>query len=275
MKPFDYRSVAYSGRKYAASKLPGKLERPFLSTAAHPLVCHATISSLPCHPSNSFSLGVHVVRTLHPEITHHLVPSYALTPSHMTSLLSASQLVKPEWLSELIALSTLDPQESTRALEHCFSLPPESKFRPGFASTLAPTFKTLKTWEPNEARLNMLKGYRFVFVGEKGLEIPAGYRDLVKRGGAEYESFTVSTGVVRWRKALLRAKTLAEDKNGKVSPVADMDAMKLATGAEEWKEFVSVAKRCAGRVPKSAVELTITFIAWTWSLSSLRTFYKL
>ncbi|KAI0297691.1 hypothetical protein BC826DRAFT_1000752 [Russula brevipes] len=31
-----------------------------------------------------------------------------------------------------------------------------------------------KTWEPNETGLNMLKGYRFVIVGEKGLEIPAG-----------------------------------------------------------------------------------------------------
>jgi hypothetical protein len=160
----------------------------------------------------------------------------------MISLLSAAQLVKPEWLSELITLSTLNPQESTRALEHNFSLPPESKFRPGFAAAFPSTYKTLKTWQPNEARLNMLKGYRFVFVGEKGLEIPAGYRDLVKRGGAEYESFTVSTGVVRWRKALFRAKTLAEEKNGKVSPVADMDAMELATGAEEWKEFISIAK---------------------------------
>jgi hypothetical protein len=201
------------------------------------------------------------VRTLHPEITHHLVPSCALTPGHMISLLSAAQLVKPEWLSELIALSTLNPQESTRALEHNFSLPPESKFRPGFAAALPQTYKTLKTWQPNEARLNMLKGYRFVFVGEKGLEIPAGYRDLVKRGGAEYESFTVSTGVVRWRKALFRAKTLAEEKNGQVSPVADMDAMELATGAEEWKEFISIAKRCAGSAHKSDVELMITFIA--------------
>jgi hypothetical protein len=51
---------------------------------------------------------------------------------------------------------------------------------------------------------------------------------------------------VRWRKALFRAKTLAEEKNAKVSPVADMDAMELATGAEEWKEFISIAKRCAG-----------------------------
>ena len=226
-------------------------------------------------PSNSFDLGVHVVRTLRPEITHHLVPSCAFTPDHMISLLSAAQLVKPEWLSELIALSTLNPRESTRALEHNFSLPPESKFRPGFAAALPSTYKTLKTWQPNEARLNMLKGYRFVFVGEKGLEIPAGYRDLVKRGGAEYESFTVSTGVVRWRKALFRAKTLAEEKNGKVSPVADIDAMELATGAEEWKEFISIAKRCAGRARKSDVELMTAFIAWTWSLSNLRTFCKL
>ena len=196
-------------------------------------------------PSNSFASGVHVVSTLQPEITHHLVPSYAFTPGHMISLLSAAQLVKPEWLSELIALSTLDPQESTRALEHNFSLPPESRFRPGFAAALSSTYKTLKTWQPNEARLNMLKGYRFVFVGEKGLEIPTGYRDLVKRGGAEYEAFTVSTGVVRWRKALSRANTLAEEKNAKVSPVADMDTMELAAGAEEWKEFISIAKRCA------------------------------
>jgi hypothetical protein len=177
----------------------------------------------------------------------------------MISLLSAAQLVKPEWLSELIALSTLNPRESTRALEQKFSLPPESKFRPGFAAALSPIYKTLKTWQPNEARLNMLKGYRFMFVGEKGLEIPAGYRDLVKRGGAEYESFTVSTGVVRWRKALFRAKTLAEEKNGKVSPVADMDAMELATGAEEWKEFISIAKRFAGSAHESDLELMITF----------------
>ncbi|KAF8476316.1 hypothetical protein DFH94DRAFT_758427 [Russula ochroleuca] len=188
------------------------------------------------------SLGIHVVRTLHADVTHHLVPSYALTPAHMTSLLSAAQLVKPEWLSELLALSILDPRESTRALEHTFALPPESKFRPGFAAALPTTFKTFKTWEPNEARLNMLKGYRFVFVGEKGLEIPAGYRDLVKRGGAEYEAFTLSAGVVRLRKALQRAKSLAEEKNGKVSPVADVDAMESTVGAEEWKEIVSVAK---------------------------------
>ncbi len=188
------------------------------------------------------------MQTLHPDITHHLVPSYALTPTHMTSLLSAAQLVKPEWLTELLALSNMDPRESTRALEHTFALPPESKFRPAFAAALPAALKTIKTWEPNETRLNMLKGYRFVFLGEKGLEIPAGYRDLVKRGGADYEAFAVGAGVVRWRKALLRAKALAEEKNGKAVPVADGDAMELVVGREEWEEIVSVAKRCAQSV---------------------------
>jgi len=161
----------------------------------------------------------------------------------MTSLLSAAQLVKPEWLSELLALSDLNPRESPRALEHAFALPPEGKFRPAFAAALPPALKTFKTWEPNETRLNMLKGYRFVFAGEKGLEIPAGYRDLVKRGGAEYEAFTVTAGVVRWRRTLVRAKALAEDKNEKVIAVADGDAMELALGADQWGEIVSLAKR--------------------------------
>jgi hypothetical protein len=184
------------------------------------------------------------VQTLHPDITHHLVPSYALTPAHMTSLLFAAQLVKPEWLSDLLELSILDPHESQRALEYTFALPAEGKYRPAFVATLPTALKTFKTWEPNETRLNMLKGYRFVFVGDKGLEIPAGYRDLVKRGGADYEAFSVNAGVVRWRKALLRAKALAEEKIGKAVPVADGNAMELAVGVGEWEEMVSVTKRC-------------------------------
>jgi hypothetical protein len=161
----------------------------------------------------------------------------------MTSLLSAAQLVKPEWLSELLALSILDPRESARALENTFALPPESKFRPAYAAGLPPALKTFKAWEPNETRLYMFKGYRFVFVGEKEREIPAGFRELAKRGGAEYEAFTVSAGVVRWRKVLVKAKSLAEEKSGKVVIVADGGVMELAVGAEGWEELVSAAKK--------------------------------
>ena len=69
----------------------------------------------------------------------------------------------------------------------------------------------------------MLKGYRFVFAGEKGLESPSGYWEVVKRGAAEYEAFTVNS--VCWRKTLIQAKALAEEKNTKVFLVADGIAM--------------------------------------------------
>src|SRR6266702_1090456 len=243
-KSNDIRSLACNGKEYAASKRPAKSELQFLSMAARLLVRHEITLLRVYGQLTSACIGVHVVRTLHPDITHHLVPSHALTPAHMTSLLSAAQLVKPEWLSELLDLSILDPRASSRALEHTFVLPSEGRFRPGFAAALPTALKTLRTWEPNETRLNMLKGYRFVFAGEKGLEVPAGYRELVKRGGAEYEAFAVNAGVVRWRKALVRAKALAEEKNAKVVLVADSGAMELAIGAEDWDEMVSVAKRC-------------------------------
>ncbi|KAI0282399.1 hypothetical protein BC826DRAFT_1190684 [Russula brevipes] len=197
--------------------------------------------SSPLSPSTPVRLGVDVVRTPHLDITHHLVPSYALTPPTSPPS-SAAQLVKPEWLTELLTLSDLNLRESPRALEHMFALPPESKFRPSFAAALPLALRTFKMWESNETRLHMLKGYRFVFVGKKGLEIPAGYRDLVKRGGAEYEAFTVDVGSVRWRKALLRAEALAEERNGKVVPVADAGAIELVVGAEECEKIDSVAK---------------------------------
>ena len=176
----------------------------------------------------------------------------------MTSLLSAAQIVKPEWLTELLDLSILDPRESPRSLEHTFALPPEGRFRPGFAAALPTALKTLRAWEPNETRLNMLKGYRFVFAGDKGVEVPAGYRDVVKRGGAEYEAFAVNAGIARWRKTLVRAKALAEEKNAKVVLVADGGAMELAVGAEEWDELVSVAKRCVLLLCRVEFELGLT-----------------
>ncbi|KAI0286205.1 hypothetical protein BC826DRAFT_972800 [Russula brevipes] len=71
------------------------------------------------------------------------------------------------------------------------------------------------------------------------VENPAGYRDLVKRGGAEYDAFTVNVGAVCWPKILLRAKALAEERNGKVVPVADGGAIELVVGAEDSElEFI-------------------------------------
>ena len=93
-------------------------------------------------------------------------------------------------VSDLLDLSTLDPRESPRALEHTFALPPKGRFRPGFVAGFP------QRWEPNEARPNMLKGCRLVFAGEKGLEVPSGYREVEQRGGAEYPSGLAETKYV-------------------------------------------------------------------------------
>ena len=80
-------------------------------------------------------------------------------------------------------------------------------------------------------------GYHSVFLGEKGLEILPGYRDLVKQGGADYEAFAVGTGVMHWRKASLHAKALAKEKNGNAVPVEDGDVMELVVGGRSEKRL--------------------------------------
>ena len=75
------------------------------------------------------------------------------------------------------------------------------------------------------------------FLGEKGLKILPGYRDLVKQGGADYKAFAVSTSVMHWRKASLHAKASAEEKNRNAVPVADGDAMELVVGRRSEKRL--------------------------------------
>ena len=131
-KPIDSNSTACNGKRYAASKHLGKSEPQFPSTAERLLVRQITLLRV-CGQLTPSRMGVYVVRTMHPDITHHIVPSHALSPPHMTSLLSAAHLVKPEWLSELLDLYLLDTRESPRALEHTFALPHKGRFRTGFA----------------------------------------------------------------------------------------------------------------------------------------------
>ncbi|THH18656.1 hypothetical protein EW146_g2373 [Bondarzewia mesenterica] len=187
------------------------------------------------------SLGINVVRSLHPAITHHLAPTFTLSPLLSTSLLTASQFVKPQWLEEILRLGLLPPNDP-KSLEWTFALPPESKHRPGFSASLHPDLKKFKTWEPNEERLNMFRGCRFVFVGEKGREVSSEYRTLVERGQGECELFTVDAGLVKWKRTLDKAKAWAKEKKGMVSLVADDKAMETAVGRDGWRELVDGAK---------------------------------
>ncbi|KAA1470782.1 hypothetical protein DENSPDRAFT_74216 [Dentipellis sp. KUC8613] len=187
------------------------------------------------------ALGINVVRTPHAAVTHHLTPNFTLSPALAASLLSAAQFVKPEWLQEIIRLGIL-PKDDTKSLEWNFALPPETKYRPIFAPSLASEFKTFKTWEPNEERLHMLRKHKFIFVGEKGREISNDYQTLVVRGGGEYETFTVDASVSKWRKIITKGVAWAKEKGGKLHLVADNEAMEIAVGREAWQELCEEAK---------------------------------
>ena len=173
-------------------------------------------------------------------MTHHLTPNYNLSPTLSTSLLTASQCVKPDWLREIVRLGVL-PKDDPKSLEFTFALPSETKYRPAFSAVLPPALKTFKTWEPNEERLNMFRECRFIFVGEKGLEIPSDYETLVTRGQGGCEAFYVNAGLLKWTKTLSKAKAWADQNHGKVVLVADSKAIE-ASSKEKWQELVDEAK---------------------------------
>lgn len=192
-------------------------------------------------------LGINVLFTSHSSITHHLIPQYAANPVIATSLLSAAQFVKPEWLNELVRLGSLpvgsDPSNGS-SLEQVFTLPPETKFRPTFATALPASLKVFKAWEPNEERVNMFRGYRFLFVGEKGREVEEMMTELVRRGGGEREVFSVDGGRQKLHRILAKGKAklanMPENKKGLVL-VADAKAIVTAVGSKEWEELVDEA----------------------------------
>jgi hypothetical protein len=106
--------------------------------------------------------------------------------------------------------------------------------------------KVFKAWAPNEERVNMLRGYRFLFVGEKGREVEGAMTGLVTRGGGNWVAFNVASGRKEWHHLLAKEKAkqakVSENQKGLVI-VADAKAMKVAVGSEQWAELVNEAKR--------------------------------
>lgn len=192
-------------------------------------------------------LGVKVVHASHPSVTHHLIPQFAANPSVAASLVSAAQFVKHEWLTELIRLCDIplnDDPSIGCSLEQNFALPHETKYRPSFGAALPVSLKAFRVWEPNEERINMFLGYRFLFVGEKGREVEGAMTELVRRGGGEYEAFDVGKGHKNWHRTLVKGKAKQEEaERGKgLVIVADERAMEIATGSASWQNFIAVAK---------------------------------
>lgn len=169
-------------------------------------------------------------------MTHHLTPTYSLTPAIATSLLIAATLVKPDWITNLLTHYAIEPAADT-AQE--YYVPVLSKFRPTFSPALPSSLKNYKSWEPNEARLNMFSGKRIIFVGERGREASGELRELVRRGGAAYECCAVQGG----KKALHAVLAKGQGKGAAIALIADEAAMVLAVGQSDWDKVVEEAAR--------------------------------
>lgn len=212
------------------------------------------------HPAPA---GIHVVPTLHPEVTHHLTPTYALTPDLATSLISSATLVKPEWLNTVLTSAQAEAGELS-SLEENFVLPPTSKFRPTFSPSLPSRLKKYDAWEPNEERLKMFTNHRFVFVGERGAEAPGVFKELVKRGEGDYECYPADGGRDGFRKVLSKARA----RGAVVVLVAAQGGIVAAVGKDGWTEFVEEARksvsaffvRSSGRTHRSTASFELKFI---------------
>ena len=98
-------------------------------------------------------------------------------------------------------------------------------------------------WEPNEERVGLFRGRRFVFVGEKGAEAQSAVRELVKRGEGDYECFAVGNGRDAFRQVLAKGRA----REVTVVPVAAKDAVVAAVGRDGWTGLVEEARRCVFR----------------------------
>ncbi|KAI0325140.1 hypothetical protein GY45DRAFT_1287702 [Cubamyces sp. BRFM 1775] len=185
-------------------------------------------------PRDCAALGIHVVSTLHPAVTHHLTPTYALTAPIATALVSLATLVKPEWLSAILDAGNGRPS----ALEEAFALPPTNKYRPAFTAGLPLRLKKFDIWQPNEERVGIFRGRRFIFAGEKGAEAPTTLKELVRRAEGEYECFAIEGGSERFRQVLAKGKA----RESSLVLVADRPATLATIGEDGWKALVDTAK---------------------------------
>lgn len=200
-------------------------------------------------------LGIKVVHISNPNVTHHVTSTLSATVSIATSLISACQIVKPEWLSEVLRLGSL-PSHDPSSLESHLKLPLASKYRPTFSSVLPEKHKTADVWNPNEERLHIFKDYRFMCVSEKSREIDSELRELLERGDGAIETFNVQDGGAKWRKALSRGYA---KESVKMVTIASEDAMVAAVGSESWRELLEIAREFEVRVlePQDIVQTVL------------------
>ena len=208
---------------------------------------------LPYHPLHSahycfFLVGICVRPTPHPGITHHLVPTLTLTAELALSLITLATPVTPAFLTDLLKSGTGHPS----ALEQAFLPPSADKYRPPFAPTLAPALQVFAKWAPNEARIALFNGFRFIFVGERGREVQEATRELVRRAQGEYECVACEGG----RAALSKVLRKGRDRGKILVLVGEEGALVPAVGKDGWEELVDEARRWVYLFDFAAIPLT-------------------
>ncbi|KAG6336418.1 hypothetical protein ID866_2661 [Astraeus odoratus] len=191
------------------------------------------------------SIGISLVPATHPLATHHITPKYEVTIPIVTSLLSAAQLVRAEWLQEYIHLGTTGDDGNAfklTAFEQTFIPPLESKYRPVFSPALPSSLKSFKFWEPSEERLNFLKGYRIVLLAGKDADLDRDTRELAVRGGGEYDGYPMTSGHAKWRQMLAKAKRKKEEVGINVVIVSNEQVIQGTVGSDKWQEMVADAQ---------------------------------
>ena len=112
-------------------------------------------------------------------------------------------------------------------------------------------FKSFKFWEPNEERLHLLKGYRFVLLCDAEGQVDADTRELIIRGDGEYECFPLKTGEAKWRQMLAKAKRKVDEAGLKVAIIARELVVQATVGENKWRDMTAEAQRYTYRSASS------------------------
>ncbi|TEB18787.1 hypothetical protein FA13DRAFT_1781109 [Coprinellus micaceus] len=173
--------------------------------------------------SECTSLGINLTFQPSAEVTHHLTPTLTLAASLAASLISSAQLVKPEWLQDVVRLGDG---------AHTLPVVTLAKYRPKLDANLDRRHQNHNLWDPNEGRLKIFRHFRFLCVGEKA-------REMIARGEGTLESFDIHMGVDKFRQAIMRG----QNKEGKrLVLVGDEVMLGAAVGEDVLKEFGEEAK---------------------------------
>ncbi|KAL0579725.1 hypothetical protein V5O48_002289 [Marasmius crinis-equi] len=195
---------------------------------------------------------VHITPVLRSGVTHYITSAYSPTCQLAACLINGINIVKLEWLNELISVADSAFENSS------FDLPGRSKYRPAFSSTLDSRHKRFEVWDPSDKRHHVFSSLRFLCAGEKNREIDPQLRFMIESGEGAIETFDVrcTARKTKWNRALSRGKA----KEGKTLVVlGEEPGIISAAGEDGWKELVDES-RSFGLVFKSTDDVIMAVL---------------